>query len=86
MVDGLRSSWLQAGRYQAALQSFRQLVALYPQHLLAQSYVGACYMSLKHYDDAVLAFERGLQIKSDSVYCHAELGRVHVFVKEPGCD
>ena len=45
------------GRYQAALQSFQQLVALYPQHLLAQSYVGACYMSLKQYDDAVLAFE-----------------------------
>jgi|HubBroStandDraft_5_1064220.scaffolds.fasta_scaffold460541_2 tetratricopeptide (TPR) repeat protein len=49
------------GRYQAALQSFQQLVALYPQHLLAQSYVGAWYMSLRQYDDAVLAFERGLQ-------------------------
>ena len=68
------------GRYQAALQSFQQLVALYPQHLLAQSYVGACYMSLKQYDDGVLAFERGLQIKSDSAYCHAELGRASMYL------
>jgi tetratricopeptide (TPR) repeat protein len=70
------------GRYQAALQSFEQLVALYPQHLLAQSYVGACYMSLKQYDDAVLAFERGLQIKSDSAYCHAELGRASTYLSK----
>ena len=37
-------------------------------------------MSLRQYDNAVLAFERGLQIKSDSAYCHAQLGRASMYL------
>ena len=81
--------WMAAGRvdykrdrYHEALHCFQQVVVLYPRHLLAQSYVGACYMGLQQYDDAVSAFERGLQIKSDSAYCHAEMGRAYLYLSK----
>jgi len=53
------------GRYQArALQSFQQLVALYHNTCWLKAMWGMLHVA-KQYDDAVLAFERGLQIKSD---------------------
>jgi tetratricopeptide (TPR) repeat protein len=61
-------------RYQPSLHLFQQVVSLYPEHLLAQCYVGASYMGLLQYENAISAFERGLQIRSDAAYCHAPNG------------
>jgi tetratricopeptide (TPR) repeat protein len=81
--------WMVQGRlsgkrkqHNAALQFFQRVVSLYPEHLLAQCYVGYSYMELLRYDDAVLAFERGLQIRSDSAYCHAGLGRAYKYLSK----
>jgi tetratricopeptide (TPR) repeat protein len=88
IVDWLKSDWwmvggrisYKRGEYRAGLDFFQRVVAIYPEHLRAQSYIGACYMALLQYDDAISAFERGLQIRSDSAYCHAELGRAFMYL------
>jgi tetratricopeptide (TPR) repeat protein len=69
-------------RHHAALHFFQQVISLSPEHLLAQCYVGCSYMELCRYDDAVLAFERGLQIRSDTAYCHAQLGRAYMYLSK----
>src|ERR1035437_5760825 len=88
IVNWLKSEWWMAkgrieykrNRRDSALLSFQKVVAIYPEHLLAQYYVGACYMSLLQYENAAAAFERGLQIRSDTAYCHAQLGRAYMYL------
>lgn len=80
MVRG-RLNWKRR-RYHAALHFFQKVISLYPEHLLAQCYVGSSYMGLLQYDDAVSAFERGLQIRSDAAYCHAGLGRAYMYLSK----
>ena len=80
MVRG-RLNWKRR-RYHAALYFFQKVISLYPEHLMAQCYVGSSYMGLLQYDDAVSAFERGLQIRSDAAYCHAQLGRAYMYLSK----
>jgi tetratricopeptide (TPR) repeat protein len=79
--------WMAKGRFNrrradlnAALHCFQQALVHIPNNLLAQSYVGQCYMGLNRYEDAAQAFERGLQIRSDDAYCHAGLGRAYSYL------
>jgi tetratricopeptide (TPR) repeat protein len=81
--------WMTKGRFKkrrsdlnAALHCFQHALVHIPDNLLAQCYVAYCYMGLSRYVDATQAFERGLQIRSDSAYCHAGLVGAYSYLKK----
>lgn len=71
-----RQGWafLNAGKYEQALEAFKQAVTRepIPDNLLGLSYA---YYSLGKYDDSIMAAQMALKVNSNLPYAHASLAR-----------
>jgi protein O-GlcNAc transferase len=78
-------SWLarrnaKRGDYRSALIYAHRLLSAYPNWSSVHSYIGYCHTELEQYDEAAHAFDQALQIRPNSGYARAQLGRATVML------
>src|SRR5258705_10153962 len=64
--------------YRSALIHCHQILSLFPKWAYVHVYIGYCHMGLEQYEEAVKAFDNGLQIQPNSAYARAQLGSIFV--------
>ncbi|SRR5258706_1893514 len=69
-----------ARRYDSALGYFRRANDLCPDSLTVRCWIGWAYQQLENHTEAVVWFDRALQIESTCAYAHAQIGRSSVFL------
>jgi tetratricopeptide (TPR) repeat protein len=78
-------SWLarrnaEKGDYRSALIYAHRLRSAYPNRSSVHSYIGYCHEGLEQYEEAAQAFDHALQIRPNSGYARAQLGRATVML------
>lgn len=69
-----------ARRYDLALAYFRRANDLCPNFLSIICWIGWAYQQLENHAEAVVWFDRALQIESTCAYAHAEMSRSSVYL------
>lgn len=67
-------------RYDLALAFFRRANDLCPNSLPIRSWIGWAYQQLENHSEAVVWFDRALQLESTCAYAHAQMGRSSVYL------
>ncbi len=65
-----------AGRYSAAVKSYKELLALDPSNATAFYMLGVAHQKLRDYDQARSAFEKAVQIDTSYALAHVALGNL----------
>jgi len=64
-------------RFEDAIPQFQKAIAIYPHKLFAQINLAISYKRLKHYPQAITAYEKLLERDPENVVVHYELGKLY---------
>jgi len=62
------------GRYQDAIESYKQAIRIEPDYAVAHYNLGVTYGSLGRYQDAIESYKQAIRIKPDFAEAHCNLG------------
>ena len=70
----LGNAYLNLGRYQDAVEAYKQAIKIKPDYADAHYYLGNAYDKLGRYQEAIEAFGQAIKIKPDYAEAHYNLG------------
>ena len=68
------------GRYDEAIEAFKQAIDIKPDYVNAHHNLGIAYGKLGRHDEAIKAFKRAIHLKPDDTDTHYNLGLAYLLV------
>jgi len=76
--------YAEAGRWQEAIDAFKQAITLKPDYVEAYNNLGNAYGELGRYQEAIVAYKQAIKLKPDDALAHYGLGIAYLIIRDKG--